>query len=95
MMLESLDEKDFKRILTEPENSIISQYQKLMAIDGISLEFSDEAIERIANKAIQLGIGARGLRTVLEQTMLDAMFYSKPDCKLKITEETVDSACSL
>lgn len=92
--LEKLDVTDIRRILVEPENSIVDQYKKLLSIDGISLDFSNEAMDTIAKKAIRLGTGARGLRTIMEKTMLDIMFKAseKSGSELVVTKEMVDSA---
>ncbi len=78
--LNELDEKALKKILTEPKNSLVKQYKKLFEIDGIKLEFTNDAISAFAKKAIELKTGARGLRTILESAMLPAM-YSAPSNK--------------
>lgn len=65
---------ELQRILVEPRNSIISQFQALFAIDGINLEFTSEAIEDIARRAVETHVGARGLRAILEETLLDLQF---------------------
>lgn len=72
--LDDLEEADLVRILTEPKNSLIKQYQKLLAFDNIRLTFTDAAFKAIARKAIQQKIGARGLRAILEEIMLDIMY---------------------
>ena len=72
--LNDLEEGDLIRILTEPKNSLIKQYQKLLAFDNILLTFTDKAYEAIAKKAILQKIGARGLRAILEEIMLDIMY---------------------
>lgn len=72
--LDALDEEALIRILKEPKNALIKQYQKLLKYDGASLEFTDEAIKAIAKKAIELKTGARGLRSVMESMMLDIMY---------------------
>ncbi|HLC16182.1 MAG TPA: ATP-dependent Clp protease ATP-binding subunit ClpX [Thermodesulfovibrionia bacterium] len=72
--LDDLDEGDFIRILTEPKNSLIKQYQKLLAFDNIRLTFTDTAFSAIAKKAILQKTGARGLRAILENVMLDIMY---------------------
>jgi ATP-dependent Clp protease ATP-binding subunit ClpX len=72
--LEPLDIDALKRILTEPKNAIVKQYQRLLAMDNIDLEFNDEALEAIAAEAIKRKTGARGLRAIIESTMLDVMF---------------------
>ena len=72
--LNDLEEGDLIRILTEPKNSLIKQYQKLLAFDNIRLTFTDKAYEAIAKKAILQKIGARGLRAIIEEIMLDIMY---------------------
>ncbi len=72
--LDNLDEKALKRILVEPRNSIVKQYKQLFKIDGFDLEFEDEALEYIAQRAIKLKTGARGVRTIMESRMLELMF---------------------
>ena len=78
--LQELDEKALKKILTEPRNSLVKQYKKLFEIDGIKLEFTNEAISAFAKQAIELKTGARGLRTILENAMLPVM-YTAPSNK--------------
>jgi ATP-dependent Clp protease ATP-binding subunit ClpX len=80
--LEPLDREALKRILTEPKNSIIKQYIKLFQMDKIKLEFSDDAIEFIVDQAISFKLGARGLRSICESIMLEAMF-DMPSEKVK------------
>ncbi|MGB9665722.1 MAG: ATP-dependent Clp protease ATP-binding subunit ClpX [Candidatus Cryosericum sp.] len=72
--LQELSSMDLKRILVEPRNSIIQQYQELFAMDGVNLSFTDAALERIADKAKEMGMGARGLKSVVDQPMVDLMF---------------------
>jgi ATP-dependent Clp protease ATP-binding subunit ClpX len=69
-----LDEKTLRNILTEPRNSVIKQYKKLFKIDGIDLEFEEDALQFIVTKAIEFKLGARGLRSICESIMIDAMF---------------------
>jgi len=64
--LNEIDKDDMVKILTEPENSIVSQYQKLFELDGVTLEFEKDALEAIADKAIERKTGARGLRAIIE-----------------------------
>ena len=78
--LQELDEKALKKILIEPRNSLVKQYKKLFEIDGIKLEFTNEAVAAFAKKAIDLKTGARGLRTILENAMLPIM-YKAPSNK--------------
>ena len=77
--LTDLSEGALVKILTEPKNSIIKQYKKMFKIDGVDLEFEPEAIRAVAQKAMQLKTGARGLRTILEDAMLDVMFDTPTD----------------
>lgn len=72
--LQELSSMDLKRILVEPRNSIIQQYQELFAMDGVNLSFTDAALERIAEKAKEMGMGARGLKSVVDRPMVDLMF---------------------
>ena len=91
--LENLTKEDLIRILYEPENSLIDQYKTLMKLDGVDLEFTDDALDEIANIAIEMNTGARGLRSIIEQVMQDLMFDtpSKKISKISITKEFVDS----
>lgn len=81
--LKELDEASLVRILTEPKNAIIKQYKKLLEMDNINLEFEEEAIKTVARKAIELKTGARGLRTILEDHMLNIMYNAPDDNKIK------------
>ncbi len=72
--LDALDENTLVRILTEPKNALIKQYKKLMDMDDTRLEFEEDALQAIANEAIQRNTGARGLRSILERVMRDSMF---------------------
>ena len=72
--VDPLDEKSLIRILTEPKNALIKQYQKLFALDKVELVFTPDAMEAAAAQALRLNTGARGLRTVIEETLLDVMF---------------------
>lgn len=72
--LDALDEKALIRILTEPRNAIARQYQKLFELDGVSLEFREDALKAIAQEAIKRGTGARGLRAIMEEIMLGVMY---------------------
>lgn len=73
-VLKELTKEEMKRILVEPKNAVIKQYQQIFEIDGIKLEFTDRALELIAEKALKRGMGARGLRSVIEEILLDTMF---------------------
>ena len=72
--LESLDREQMVQILTEPKNALVKQYRKLMSYDNVDLEFDQEALEAVADKAVERGIGARGLRAVLEEVMNQVMY---------------------
>ena len=89
--LESLKRDDLVRILTEPKNAMTRQYQALMAYDGVELSFDPEALEAIADRAIELKIGARGLRSVVENVMTDIMFRIPSDKTAKKVIVTLDS----
>ena len=77
--LDSLDRDALIRILTEPKNSLVKQYQKMFELDGVGLEFDQEAIETIADKALERETGARGLRAIMENAMLDLMYRIPSD----------------
>lgn len=80
------------KILTEPKNALVKQFQKLMSLDNVELEFDAGALSQIAKEAIKRNTGARGLRAIIEQIMLDMMYElpSREDVsKCVITEETV------
>ena len=80
--LNPLDKDALQRILTEPKNSIVKQYKKLFELDGVKLEFTQEALDVIVDKAIEFKLGARGLRSIVENVMMDSM-YSLPSQKVK------------
>lgn len=91
--LQQLTEKEMERILTEPKNSIIKQYQKLLAEDEVQLEFQEDALTMIAKKAIQNKTGARGLRAQLEELLRTIMFEApeyKRKTKIIITKEDIE-----
>ncbi|MBR7110487.1 MAG: AAA family ATPase, partial [Clostridia bacterium] len=93
--LTALDENALVKILTEPKNSLVKQYKKLLELDGVGLEFDDDAIRAVANKAIRLNTGARGLRSILEKAMLDIMYDIPQDKsieKIVVTKDTIESA---
>ena len=87
--LNPLDKAALEKILTEPKNSIIKQYQKLFELDGVKLEFMPEALEVIVEKAVDYKLGARGLRSIVENVMMDSMF-SLPSQKVKKFDVTPD-----
>ena len=72
--LQPLDKTILRQILTEPKNSIIKQYEQLFALDGIKLTFAPEVLDYIVDKAVEFRLGARGLRSICEAIMTDAMF---------------------
>ncbi len=72
--LDPLDREALRRILTEPKNAIVRQYKKLFLLDGVELDFTDDALDLIVDKAIEYKLGARGLRSIVETIMVDAMF---------------------
>ena len=91
--LKGLDEAALVRILIEPKNSLIKQYQKLFELDKVKLEFTDSALKAVAKKAIKRNIGARGLRSILEETLQKIMFEVPSNCKIEkviINEKTID-----
>lgn len=73
--LHSLDEKALLNILTQPKNALVKQYQKLFRLEGVELDFEEEALKAVVQKAIERGTGARALRSILEGTMLDIMYH--------------------
>jgi ATP-dependent Clp protease ATP-binding subunit ClpX len=88
-----LDNEALVAILTEPKNALVKQYQKLFEIDGVELEFTKDAIQAIADKAMERGTGARGLRAIIEEVLLHVMYDvpSRGDiAKVVITREVVD-----
>ena len=90
--LEELDKDALVNILTKPKNSLVKQYKKLLAMDGVELEFEPEAVEAIVDKAIERKTGARGLRSIIEEIMRDIMFDIPSNPKIEIcivTKETV------
>lgn len=91
--LKPLDKPALERILTEPKNSIIKQYEKLFAMDGIKLTFAPETLNYIVDKAVEYKLGARGLRSIVETVMMDAM-YEVPSNKVDAYEVTLDYAKS-
>jgi len=91
--LEDLDEDALIQILTEPKNALVKQYQRLFDMEGVKLEFNDEALVAIAKKAIERKTGARGLRSIMENMLMDTM-YEVPDKenveKVVVSKDTVD-----
>ncbi len=89
--LDPLDRDALRRVLTEPKNAIVKQYEKLFGMDGVKLTFTDEALDLIVDKAIEYKLGARGLRSIVESIMIDAM-YEVPSSKSKKFEVTAQYA---
>lgn len=90
--LQSLNQNDLVRILTEPKNAIVKQYQKLLELDDVELEFDKDALEEIAATSLKRKTGARGLRAIMENVMMDVMYHAPSDEDLKyckITREAV------
>ncbi|MCD8329759.1 MAG: ATP-dependent Clp protease ATP-binding subunit ClpX [Lachnospiraceae bacterium] len=91
--LDQLDQEALIRILTEPKNSIVRQYQRLFELDGVSLTFTDDAIRRIAEKSFERKTGARGLRAIMEKSMLNLMYELPSDESIGsclVTAEVID-----
>ncbi len=91
--LDALDEAALLRILREPKNALTKQYSKLFELDGIELKFQDEALKKIATKSVERKTGARGLRAIMENTMMDLMYKAPSDNTIRrcvVTEDMVD-----
>ena len=91
--LDELDREALVRILTEPKNSLVKQYKKLFELDGVGLRFEDDALEAIADKALERKTGARGLRSIIEEVMMDVMYRVPSDDTITeciITKAAVD-----
>ena len=91
--LDGLDEKALIRILREPKNSLTKQYHKLFELDGVELDFQDEALELVAKKSLERKTGARGLRSIMETSLMDLMYKAPSDSTIRkaiITKETVE-----
>jgi ATP-dependent Clp protease ATP-binding subunit ClpX len=96
--LDSLDRDALIRILLEPKNSLVKQYQKMFELDGVGLEFDREAIELIADKALERETGARGLRAIMENAMLDLMYRIPSDESIShcvITKEIIEKSLAI
>jgi ATP-dependent Clp protease ATP-binding subunit ClpX len=95
--LDALDKHALVRILVEPKNAIVKQYQKLLIQDKVDLRFEDDALEAVADKALKQKTGARGLRTIIEETLLDVM-YEIPSQEMVrecvITKEAIDGSAT-
>lgn len=91
--LNALDESALIRILQEPKNSLVKQYRKLFELDGVDLDFQEDALKVIAEKSLERKTGARGLRSIMEETMMDLMYQIPSDNRIQkcvITKETVE-----
>ena len=89
--LQDLKKEDLVRILREPKNALTKQYEALLGMDNVTLEITDDALEAVAEKAIERQIGARGLRAVMEQTMMKVMYVIPSD--LSIKKVIIDADC--
>jgi len=89
--LRSLDATSLRRILTEPKNALVKQYQKLFDLDDVELEFAPESLEAIADLALKRGTGARGLRAIMESVLLRVM-YDVPS-RSDIAKVVIEKAC--
>lgn len=81
--LNELDTNDLVRVLTEPKNALVKQYQKLLSFDGVQLKFTDDALKAIASLAIQRDMGARGLRSIIENSMMNIMYETPSEDNIK------------
>ncbi|RMC58064.1 ATP-dependent Clp protease ATP-binding subunit ClpX [Lactobacillus sp. ESL0260] len=93
--LDKLDRNDLVRILTEPKNALVKQYKKLLSLDQVNLEFTPSALNAIADLAIDRNMGARGLRTIIENAMMGIMYQtpSEPDIEsVKVTKEVIEDS---
>ena len=91
--MDELDKETLVRILKEPKNAIIKQYQKMFELDGVDLEFEDAAIEAVADKSLKRKTGARGLRAILEKAMMDMMYNIPSEENVEsciVTEDVID-----
>ena len=91
--LDGLDEEALIRILKEPKNSLTRQYHKLFELDGVELEFEEDALKEVARKSLERKTGARGLRSIMEKSLMDLMYRTPSDntiCKCIITKDAVD-----
>jgi ATP-dependent Clp protease ATP-binding subunit ClpX len=86
-----LDEDALVRILTEPKDCLVKQYVKLLEMDDVKLEFEEDAVRAIARRAIELKTGARGLRSIMEDCMLDTMFEAPSDKNIETIVVTKDA----
>jgi ATP-dependent Clp protease ATP-binding subunit ClpX len=95
--MRDLTEDDLVRVLTEPKNSLVRQYAKLLAMDGVELSFEDAALRALARRALERKTGARGLRAEMERLMTDVMFEAPGNAGMKkvvVTEKMIDEKCA-
>ena len=95
--LHSLDKKALNNILTNPKNALIKQYCKMFDLDGVELEFTDKSIDAVSDKALKLNTGARGLKTILEESMLPIMYETPSNKAIKkiiITDDVINNNAS-
>jgi ATP-dependent Clp protease ATP-binding subunit ClpX len=93
--LSDLGWEDLIHILKKPKNALVKQYQKLFELEGVSLDFTREALGAIAKRSLEKKIGARGLKNIIEDLMLDIMFHlpsSKKENKIKISKKMVENS---
>ena len=93
--LDALDEKALISILKEPKNSLTKQYHKLFELDGVELDFQDDALELVAKKSLERKTGARGLRAIMEGSLMDLMYKIPSDDTIRkctITKDVVEGA---
>ena len=93
-ILNELTKEDMIKVLTEPKNALVKQYESLLEMDGVKICFTQDALEAIADKALSMGTGARALRSIMEETMRDAMFAIPSDKTIagcEITKENIES----
>ena len=91
--LDALDESALMRILKEPKNALTKQYHKLFELDGVEIEFTDEALEQVSKRALDRRTGARGLRAILESALMDLMYKTPSDKTIRkciITKEVIE-----
>ena len=94
--LDLLDEDALVRILTEPKNALTKQYERLLEMDGVKLEFTEEAVREVAHLAVERKTGARGLRSIMEEVMMDIMYEVPSDPSIGIctvTKDMIDKKC--
>ena len=92
--MHNLDREALIQILTEPQNALVKQYQRLFELDGVELEFTDDALEAIADQAILRGTGARGLRAILEEVLLSVMYEVPSAARTSRAWSSPASRCS-